>query len=356
MTILIQKILGVTVGFGFLIFIHELGHLFAAKMCKVRILTFAFGFGPDIIKHTYKGTKYCIKAIPFGGFVSMAGDDPNEATGADGEYLSLKWYKKAWIAFAGPFSNYILAVFLFAFVFNIWGVTTLSMGSSIESVVENYPAKQAGIMPGDTIKSIDGIEINTWNELALNLKDKADKQTVFVVERGTYSFDLSMIVAKNPTTGFGVIGVVGHSTVKTVKVEAGFVKSLFLGAKTSIAQTIMNVAYIADRVISFKKPDISGPIGVMQVMANAIETGMCNYLRLLAIISVALGLFNLFPIPMVDGGMIVLFFIEGIIRKQISTKIVQIYKTIGLIFIIGIFIFATYGDLLRLGIGKLFGK
>jgi regulator of sigma E protease len=350
--IIVIQILSILVGFGFLVFIHELGHFLAAKMCKVRILTFAFGFGPDLIKHTYKGTKYCIKAIPFGGFVSMAGDGPNQATGADGEYLSLKWYKKVWISFAGPFSNYILAVFIFAFVFNIWGATTISTSSSVGAVMENYPAAQAGLMIGDKIKSIDGIEINTWKELSDGLKDKADKQTSFVIDRGTYSFDLSMTVAKNPVTGTGAIGIAPLA----IKTKAGFLKSIYLGAESSVTQTVMTLAYLTDKAISFEKPDISGPIGVMQVMANATKEGMAHYLKFLAVISVALGLFNLLPIPMVDGGMIVLFFVEGIIRKRISAKVVQIYNTIGLVFILGIFIFATYSDLLRLGVGKLFGK
>ncbi|MDR0820214.1 MAG: M50 family metallopeptidase [Endomicrobium sp.] len=349
MTIILQ-ILGITVGFGFLIFMHELGHFLAAKMCKVRVLTFSFGFGPDLIKHTYNGTKYCIKIIPFGGFVIMAGENPEEATGGDGEYLSLKWYKKILISFAGPFSNYILAVFLFALIFNIWGVVKIPADLSVGAVVKNYPAETAGIMPGDKIKSIDSVEINTWNDLSANLKDKANKQTSFLIERGDSSFELNMIVAKNTVTGIGTIGIT------PVKIKAGVLESIYLGVETSIVNTIVPVVYLADKVISLEKPEISGPIGIMQVMANAAKMGMQDYLRLIAVISVALGLFNLFPIPMVDGGMILLFLVERIIRKQISTKVVQVYNTTGLILMIGIFLFATYSDLLRLGIGRLFAS
>jgi regulator of sigma E protease len=316
-------------------------------MCKVRILTFAFGFGPDLIKHTYNGTKYCIKTIPFGGFVRMAGENPEELTGDDGEYLSLKWYKKIWISFAGPFSNYILAVFLFALVFNIWGTVKIPTDLSVGTVVKNYPAETAGIMPGDKIKAVNAVEINTWNDLSTNLKDKANKQTSFLIERGDNFFELSMIVAKNPVTGAGTIGIT------PIKIKAGFLKSVYLGVETSIANTIVPVVYLADKVMSLKKPEISGPIGIMQIMANAAKTGMSDYLRLIAVTSVALGLFNLFPIPMVDGGMILLFFVEGIIRKQISAKVIQVYNTVGMILIINIFLFATYNDLLRLGMDRL---
>lgn len=341
---LIIQILGVAVGFGFLVFIHELGHFLAVRACKIRVLTFAFGFGPDLIKHTHNNTKYAIKAIPFGGFVSMAGENADTATGSDDEYLSAKWYKKVFICFTGPFSNYILAVFLFAFVFSIWGVDTISKTSSIGAVLENKPAAQAGLLRGDKIKSIDGIEINTWQEMSANLKEKADKQTIFTVERGTYTFDVTMAVEKNPVTGAGIIGV----SPFIEKSEVGIFKSFYLGVKAPIDQTIMTVTYLVDKLFSLEKPDISGPIGIMKAMGDKTKSGIVDYLKFLAVISVALGMFNLFPIPMVDGGMIVLFVIEGIIRKRISTKIVQIYNTIGLIFIIGIFIFATYSDLLRL--------
>lgn len=346
--IIILQMFGIAFGFGFLIFIHELGHFLAAKMCKVRILTFAFGFGPDLIKHTYNGTKYCIKTIPFGGFVRMAGENPEEVTGSGGEYLSLKWYKKIWISFAGPFSNYVLAVFLFALVFNIWGAVKMPADPSVGTIVKNYPAETAGIMPGDKIKSVNAVRINTWDDLSGSLKDKANKQTSFLIERGNNFFELSMVVAKNPVTGAGTIGIT------PVKIKEGFLKSVYLGIETSIVNTIVPVTYLADKVMSLEKPEISGPIGIMQVMANAAKTGMPDYLRLIAVISIALGLFNLFPIPMVDGGMILLFVVEGIIRKQISAKVIQVYNTTGLILMISIFLFATYSDLLRLGINRLF--
>lgn len=351
MTIILQ-ILGIIVGLGFLIFIHELGHFTAAKMCKVRVLTFAFGFGPDLVKYVYKGTKYCIKAIPFGGFVAMAGENPEETTGGEGEYLSLKWYKKIWIAFAGPFSNYILAVIMFAVIFNVWGISQMSLTSHIGGTVANYPAVEAGLLGGDKIISIDGIAISTWNEISDNLKEKAGQEAAFIIERGTYTFDINMTVAKNPVTGLGAIGV----SPGIIKGEAGFFESVFLGAQAAISQTVLTIAYLGDKILSWEKPDVAGPIGVMQVMANATKSGMEDYLKLIAVISVALGMFNLFPIPMVDGGMIILFLAEGITRKSVSAKVIQVYNTIGLFLILAIFIFATYSDLLRLGVGKLFGS
>jgi regulator of sigma E protease len=350
--ILLIQIIAVIVGLGFLIFIHELGHFSAARICKVRVLTFSFGFGRDIVKFVHKGTKYCIKLVPFGGFVEMAGENPDKATGASGEYLSLPWYKKIFIAFAGPFSNYVLAVLMFAFVFSIWGAAqTNTELAQIGFASEDYPAYQAGLIEDDIIKSIDGVSINKWEDISYNLRDKSDKNTAFLIQRGSYSFVLNMLVANNPVTNFGLIGV----SPKIIKSSVGFFESFQYGFKTVIIQTFMTVSYLIDKIISWEKPDISGPIGIMSVMADATQRGLEDYLTLLGIISVALGLFNLFPIPFVDGGMIILFLIEGVIRKQIGSKVILVYNTIGIIIICAIFLFATYSDLMRLGINKLFG-
>ncbi|MDR1952134.1 MAG: M50 family metallopeptidase [Elusimicrobiota bacterium] len=350
MTIILQ-ILGIGIGLGFLIFIHELGHFTAARLCSVRVLTFSFGFGPDLVKYIYKGTKYCIKLIPFGGFVAMAGEDPDKATGASGEYLSLPWYKKIFIAFAGPLSNYILAVVFFAAIFNFWGVTQASPLAQIGDTVEAQPADKAGLKSDDIIKNIDGKSVNTWVDISENLKDKANKTILFTIQRGTYTFNVNVAVAPNPVTDLGIIGIYP----KIIRENVGIFKSIEYGARSAIGQTIMTISYLADKILNLEKPDIAGPLGIMQVMAKATKDGVENYLTLLAIISVALGLFNLFPIPFVDGGMIVLFLIEGIIKKRLGLRIIQVYNTIGIIIIGGIFIFATYSDLIRLGVGKLFG-
>ncbi|MDR0822602.1 MAG: site-2 protease family protein, partial [Endomicrobium sp.] len=222
--------------------------------------------------------------------------------------------------------------------------------SQLGFVAQNYPAYEAGLIEDDIITSIDGAPVKLWTDISANLKDKSGLNTAFVIQRGSYSFNLSMVVAKNPVTDFGIIGI----SPKIVKKDVGFLESFKYGTKSVIIQTVMTVAYLIDKIVSFEKPDISGPIGIMQVMANATQKGAEDYLSLLGIISVALGLFNLFPIPFVDGGMIVLYLIEGVIRRRIGQKIIMAYNTIGIVIIGGIFIFATYSDLIRLGIGKLF--
>ncbi|MDR2709423.1 MAG: RIP metalloprotease RseP [Elusimicrobiota bacterium] len=342
--VLVLQIVAVLVGLGFLIFIHELGHFTAARLCKVRVLTFSFGFGPDLVKYIYKGTKYCIKLIPFGGFVAMAGEDPEKATGAGDEYLSLPWFKKVFIAFAGPLSNYILAFIMFSAIFSAWGIWQYTPYTQIGTVLENGQAFKGGILPNDTIKSIDGIAVTKWGDITDNLKDKANKEASFVVERDAKLITLNFEVGQNVVTGAGVIGI----SPKAIVVKASFLQCLRYGLKMVVNQTVSTLSYLGDKIIKLEKPDISGPVGIMQVIAKSASNGWEEYLSLIAFISVALGLFNLFPIPFVDGGMIVLFLIEGIRKKRVGLKAIGVYNTIGIVLIGGIFIFATYSDLLRI--------
>ncbi len=341
---------GVLFGLGLLIFIHELGHFVMAKFYKVKVLNFDFGFGKELFGFTKGETRYGVRMFPFGGRVAMAGEDPDQSSGGQGEYLSLAWYQKIMIAFFGPLMNYVLAVFLFAFSFYIWGFTTVSDKSFVGALASGQAAEKAGIQTGDRIISIAGVEVKTWQDILTNLKDKAEKQTEVSVLRAEQKLDFSFVIDKNPNTGSGMLGIQPLIT----KEDVSFFKTFDLGVKTVISQSVFTLVYLWDKVVSWEKPELAGPIGVIQVMAKSAKSGIESYIRLLAVISVALGLFNLLPIPLVDGGMIVLFFVEGIIRKKINLKVIQVYNTIGLSLILCIFLFATYSDLIRLGIGKLF--
>ena len=347
---ILLQIVAVLFGLGLLIFIHELGHFSFAKLYNVKVLKFAFGFGRELWGFTKGDTRYSVCLFPFGGMVAMAGENPDEATGKEGEYLSLNWFKKVMIVVAGPLMNYILAIFIFAFVFIVWGQATVSLDAKIGVFAPTSCAKQAGLEINDKIISVDGTEIKNWLDLVDNIKDKAEKEINVKVLREEQELEFNFKLDKNPTTGVGMLGI----QPITKKEKLPFFKSFYCAGDTVIYQTTFTLTYLWDKLIKWEKPEVAGPIGVIQVMAKSAKSGFENYTRLLAVISVALGLFNLLPIPLVDGGMIVLFLLEGIIKKKISTKVIGIYNTIGLAIIVIIFLFATYSDLIRLGIGKLF--
>ena len=350
MVTFILQVLAVVFGLGFLVFIHELGHFSFAKLFKVKVLKFTLGFGREIWGFTKGETRYSLCLFPLGGMVAMAGENPDEATGQKDEFLSLPFYKKIMIIFAGPLMNYVFAILLFAVIFNIWGMTTLSDEAIIGALAKDSCAQKAGLLINDKILSIDGENIENWGALTSSLKDKAEKEVNLKVLREEQEFDFNFILDKNPTTGSGMLGI----QPLIIKEKVSFSNSFRLAYGTALYQTTFTLQYLWDKLIKWEKPEVAGPIGVIQFMANSAKSGFESYLRLLAVISVALGLFNLLPIPLVDGGMIVLFLVEGIIRKKISTKVISIYNYIGLGLILLIFLFATYSDLIRLGIGKLF--
>lgn len=346
----ILQIIAVLFGLGLLIFIHELGHFSMAKFYKVKVLKFAFGFGKELLGFTKGETRYSICLFPFGGMVAMAGENPDEATGEVGEFLSLNWFKKIMIVFFGPLMNYILAFILFAFSFSVWGVANISEKAIIGALAENQCAQKAGLKIGDTILSIDGIEIHYWNDIVPALKEKANKEIKLIIDRKGEQLEFNILIDENPTTKSGMLGIQPQIN----KEQVAIFEAIKLGINTCTFQSTFTLVYLWEKIVTWEKPEVAGPIGVIQVMAKSAKNGFESYIRLLAVISVALGLFNLLPIPLVDGGMIVLFLAEAIIRKKINLKVIQIYNTIGLSLILVIFLFATYSDLIRLGIGKLF--
>lgn len=347
------QILGVVFGLGVLIFVHELGHFVMAKLYRVRVLKFAFGFGPELFGFTKGETRYAVCTFPLGGMVEMAGEYSNEQgkiEPKEGDYLYCKWYKRIMIAVMGPLMNYILAIFLFWTLFTAWGITVISEESFIGKLAPEMAAQKAGMQEGDKIISIDNVEIKSWDDILDNMQDKADKQVNISVLRNNEKIDFTFIADKNPITDVGMLGIQPKVTME----KTSFLRAAYLSAQMVWIQTAVTVLYLWDKLVTWEKPELAGPVGVIQIMAKSADAGLSSYIRLIAIISVALGLFNLFPIPLVDGGMIVLFIVEGIIRKRISMKVIQIYNTIGVGIILLILIFATYSDLIRLGIGKLF--
>ena len=350
MIMFLLQIIAVVFGLGFLVFIHELGHFSVAKFYKVKILKFTLGFGREIWGFTKGETRYSLCLFPLGGMVAMAGENPDEAKGEKDEFLSLPFYKKIMIIFAGPLMNYIFAFFLFAFIFNLWGTSTISDEAKIGALAKDSCAQKAGLLINDKIISIDGENIENWLAITNSIKDKAEKEVNLKILRDDKEMDFIFVLDKNPTTGSGMLGI----QPLIIKEKLPFFETFYFSGYTVVYQTTFTLQYLWDKLIKWEKPEVAGPIGVIQFMANSAKSGLENYLRLLAVISVALGLFNLLPIPLVDGGMIVLFLLEGIIRKRISTKVIVIYNYIGLGLILLIFFFATYSDLIRLGIGKLF--
>lgn len=339
---------------GLVVVVHELGHLVVALRLKVRVEKFTVGFGPEIFGWTWKGIRYCLCAIPLGGMVKMAGEYAEERENKPDEFFSQPWYKRNMIALAGPVMNYVLAFVLFAMTAAIWGTLQPSSSTVIGDLALDMPAAKAGLQIGDQILKIDGQEVRSWDEMARIIHDKPEQNVVLDImrpqDKSTASpyRKITIRPKKDEQLGIGLIGIVP----KVDKVKPGFVGSLKVAVNDLKVWTVQPVKYLAQKLVRLEGPkELSGPLGIAQMVTKATKEGVAYVMYLMAIISTGLGLFNLFPIPVLDGGHILLYTIEGIIRRPLSKRALQIAHAIGLSVVLTIFLYASYQDVLRWRLG-----
>ncbi len=338
-----MTIIWIIFGLGVVIFFHELGHFVLAKIFKLKVLQFSFGLGREIVGFTYKDTRYSICLFPFAGAVKIKGENLDDENYEKDSFLGIKWYKRILVIFAGPFMNYVLAFILFLFLSMYYGVAEISNESIVGDVILNMPANKVGIIPGDRIIKINGIEIKKWTDMAQIIHSNADKKIQVLVLRENKNIMLEVVPTKDPVSGLGVIGIVPGYVTKKVS----FLNSVKIALFQPVAISVVSVKYLVEKIVKLQKPEVAGPIGIVQVMAKAVKSGVEQFVYTIALISCAVGLFNLFPIPILDGGHIVFSFVEGIIRRRTSKKVYEIANYIGLFLILSLFIFATYSDILR---------
>ena len=345
------NILAVIFGFGLLIFVHELGHFLMAKKFKVKVEEFAFGFGLKIFGFKYGETLYSLRAIPFGGMVKMPGEDIDSATGSADEFLSQPWYKKLLIALFGPLMNYLLAVLLFAGLFITVGVPRPSSRPVIGEVLAEKPAARAGLKNGDEIVQINRVPVDSWESVVRIIHNLAEKNVELTVRRQQVLYNFKLKTIRDPVSGYGLIGI----TPLIVEEKLPAFKALIGGFNAAVFQSVFTIQYLVNKIRTRATPEIAGPIGVVSVLAKAARSSLADIVYVLGVISTALGLFNLFPIPLLDGGHILLSLLEGIIRRPLDKKMVRLANLLGLSIIIGIFLFATYSDIMRLifGVNKI---
>lgn len=345
-------VIAVIFTFGIIIFIHELGHFLSGKAFGVKVERFAFGFGPEIAGKTAGDTRYSIRAVPLGGYVKFAGDEPETGTGEPREFLSQKWYKRIAIVVAGPVMNYFLAISFFFVTVLFTGVGIPSSEPVVGSVVAGMPAASAGIQPEDRIISASGRKMNSWQDISEVIHKSAGKKVGLVIKRKEKILKFEITPELNKDLSVGLIGI-----TPVVRVEkVGPLKSLAASVNHAVGLSIMYVRYILDKIIKMEKPEVAGPVGIAQFISKAAHAGLGSLLIFVGQISVMIGLMNLFPIPMLDGGHVVFFTIEGIIRRPVGKKVVETANLIGLSLLVALMIFAFYSDFQRIGLIKFFQR
>ncbi len=338
-----------------LIIIHEFGHFIMAKRMGVRVEHFSLGFGPVLLTKKIKHTRYSICAIPLGGYVKLAGDNLEEFKNRPFEYLYKKPGERARIVIFGPVLNYIMAFLCFWLIFSL-GYPTLT--SQVGELLDDYPAQEAGIKPEDKIVAIDDNPVQYWEELQKIVFNKKQGQTVSLTilrNEQLHHIDVKIKMSEiedifGQKKNIGLIGISPSGEI--VKVKYGLIKASMLGAEKLWDFTSLTLKAVF-RIVTGKlslKDSVTGPLGIFYVTSKAAQLGFIAVLHLVAVLNVSLAIFNLLPIPILDGGHLLLLGIEKIKGSYLSPTVDRLVSQLGLSFILLLAIIIFYNDLIRFGI------
>ena len=339
---MIKTIVFAVLMFSLIIFVHELGHFITARLFKIKVHEFAIGMGPAIFSKQKGETKYSIRMIPMGGFCSMEGEDSSSED--EGSFSAKPWYAKLIVLASGAGMNIILGflICLMFISFSSENITTVEVDSVIEqSSVADFLQK------GDRIVSINGSKINIKRDIDFAMQQNGAKEYSLVIERNGKKIEKSLMPFETKYTDgtpayiMGFVPKIEKANILNVTREA-FFQTVWMGRLVfvSIGMLISGQAGMSD---------VSGPIGVVDAMNTTAQTGgFVALLYLAGFISVNIGLMNLLPVPALDGGRIFFVLIEAVRRKPIPPEKEGIVHFIGLILLVGLMVFATWNDIIRI--------
>jgi len=340
---------------GILIFFHELGHFLLAKLFKVKVLKFSLGFGPKIVGKTVGETEYVISAFPLGGYVKMLGESGDEEVAPEDiprAFSSQPVHHRIAVAAAGPMFNFLLAFLLFTGIYLISGYPIIA--PEIGQVRADSPAEEAGLQKGDIIAYIEGTKIDRWSQIKQFVEKKPDQGLTMVVVRGGKRLTTTVFpkeeVVKNifgEEVKSALIGIV--TSGKTAKISLGVFSAIKEGAVKTwelTSLTVLVLVKLIQGVVPLKT--VGGPIMIGQLAGDIARENFSYLVPFMAVISVNLAILNLLPVPVLDGGMILFFLIEMVIRKPISIKKREMAQKIGFFALLLLMVLVFYNDLLRI--------
>jgi regulator of sigma E protease len=354
--------------FSVVVFFHELGHFVVARRCGVRVMVFSIGFGKELTGFNDRhGTRWKLSAIPLGGYVKFFGDE-NAASVPDAQAVRQMseedrrdsfFHKpvpvRMAVVAAGPIANFVLAILIYAAVFMMFGKQETA--ARVDEVIPGSAAEAAGFQPGDVVLSIDGKPIESFSDMQRVVSVSAGQSLLFVVDRGAKQVELRAVpTLKEEKDIFGIVHRIGQLGIKR-SIAPGDIKTERVGPLTAIQLGVIESWTVVERTLSYLKgvftgresaDQLSGPVGIVRVTGKVATLGFSPLMQLAAMLSVSIGLLNLFPIPLLDGGHLLFYTIEAIRGKPLSERAQEIGFRIGLAIVLMLMIFATYNDILHL--------
>lgn len=334
-----MSILLTVIGLSIVVFLHELGHMLAAKKAGVGVSEFSVGMGPKLLKYKYGETLYSFRLLPLGGFVRLVGLDDDENKNAPNAYPNKTVMQRFWTIFWGPLANVILGFVIFLGIFSFQGVPVTDT-MVVAGVTPGFPTESVGLMKDDLIKKVNDVELNSVQQLTAFLNENEGRPVTITFERN----NSLQIVDVTPRLHQGnyVVGlvfkarfdrgsmfqVIGHS----LKMTQVYVMSVFEG-----------IGMLISGQASFS--DMTGPIGIIQFASFNLDKGIMYFFNVMAMISISLGVINLFPFPVLDGGHIVMLMIEAVRGKALSQKWFVLVNNIGTAMLITLMVFIIVNDI-----------
>lgn len=326
--------------FLLVVMLHEFGHFTVAKLSGIKVNEFSIGMGPKIYQKHKGETFYSLRALPVGGYVAMEGEE--ESSHDPRAFNNVSIIKRMAVVIAGAFMNFVLAFLAFTLIFIIVGYGS----NEIDKVMENSPAQIAGLEAGDKIIKINDRKTKDIYDINSIISNNNDKEMSFLISRKGKDLSFKISPKYSEENKMYLIGI-------TSKLDHSILKSISLGADRTLQMSKMILQSIKMMFTgSFKLEYLSGPVGVVQLIGSESSKGFLNFLQILGLISVNLGVFNLLPIPALDGGKFLFLLIEALRGKPIDEKIEQRLALIGISLLFSLMIYVTiFND-----IGRLFNK
>lgn len=364
---LLMTLVGFALVLGPLVFVHELGHYLAGRLFGVRADTFSIGFGKELFGWTdRRGTRWKLAALPLGGYVQFAGDS-NAAGQPSADWLALPaderartlpgrpLWQRAVIVLAGPLTNLIVAVLILAGFALAYG--TLVAPPVVGLVAQGSVAEKAGIKPGDRVVSLGGSTVDSFLAIRMTVSEHPGEPLALVLDRGGQRLNLMITpAAKVESDRFGnsqSIGYLGVGPASVVRQRVGPIGALAQGldeTRNIIGMTMTGIGQIVTGRRDAR--ELGGPIKIAKYSGEQLASGWQSFVGFIALISINLGFINLLPIPVLDGGHLVLFAIEAVRRKPVSQRGQELAFGTGLALVVALMLFVTFNDA---GSLKLFG-